>query len=618
MRKRECFIDPQKITFGFREEQKSGLIDFTRNVGTILPLHVILKKFFELPEVFEKTINYVTSLQSKENVSNIMQTEFWKIRSTDMEQDGIVLPIFLYEDDFESGNPLGSHATVYKMAAMYISLPCLPPKFRSKLSNIFLCQIAHTSDVNEYTDEQVYRNVIEQLNALATTGIELDIDDKKCKVYFKLALIIGDNLGLNRLLGFTTSFNANYFCRFCKVTKKNSHKLHTEDAHLLRRFEDYTTDVEQNDVKETGIKTNCIWNDVIGFHVTENFSIDILHDLFEGVCNYDMGQILYDMVVQQKLFTLDSLNFKLKFFKYPERSNKPPLISSTQLQNQYLKMTAAEMKCFILNCSLILGELILRKKKYWKLYLLLRQIVSLTLQTTMSNEDIKTLSNLIKQHHILYVKLFSNTLKPKHHHMVHYPRIMENTGPLCHTWTMRFEAKHRPLKQSAITSNNRINLPFTIAIKQQLCMSEMFLNRVGFKEIPIYEKIQNQNERPIVQIKDSRIIEGFHQIKNFTSNGIKYDVDTVVWISADELPIFGRVRNIFRKRVNCSSDDSDFLFIVRILKTVEKDEHLQSFRLIDTNSHQLVTLESLPFIEPRNMVILSNGCFYISYDYYLQ
>jgi hypothetical protein len=34
-----------------------------------------------------------------------------------------------------------------------------------------------------------------------------------------LGFVLGDNLGLNEILGFVQSFNANYSCRFCKIQK---------------------------------------------------------------------------------------------------------------------------------------------------------------------------------------------------------------------------------------------------------------------------------------------------------------------------------------------------------------------------------------------------------------
>ena len=95
----------------------------------------LLNKFFELTNVLVETVNYISLLESTENneFSNITQTELWKNKTAGIEE--IVLLIFLYDDDFECGNPLGSHATIYKMAGMYLSLPCLPPQFRSKLDN---------------------------------------------------------------------------------------------------------------------------------------------------------------------------------------------------------------------------------------------------------------------------------------------------------------------------------------------------------------------------------------------------------------------------------------------------------------------------------------------------
>ncbi|KYN19735.1 hypothetical protein ALC57_07962 [Trachymyrmex cornetzi] len=319
-------------------------------------------------------------------ISNIMQTDFWKSKIS--ESNKITLPLFLYEDDFECGNPLGSHTTVYKMSGMYISLSCLPPEFRSKLDSIFLFQIVHSR--------------------------------------------------LNSILGFTTSFNSNFFCRFCKVTKNISKTQYKQNNCFLRNKENYDSDVMKNDVQKTGIRVKSVWNDVLDFHITQNFCVDIMHDLLEGVCNYEMGLILHQFICIQKLFTLEVLNFKLKYFKYPVNDNKPPLITALQLQKKYIKLSAAEMKCFILNASLIFGDLISRENIFWNLYILLRQIVR----------------------------------------------------PLIHIWTMRFEAKHRPLKQSALMSNNKINLPLTIAIKHQLHMSTLFLDNKVFEESITYKKLE--------------------------------------------------------------------------------------------------------------------------------
>lgn len=278
-------------------------------------------------------------------------------------------------------------------------------------------------------------------------------------------------------------------------------------------------------------------------------------------------------------------------------------------------MSAAEMKCFILNACLIFGELIPRKNKVWKLYLLLRQIVSITLQSSVSCNDVELLCNLIEEHHSLYIKLFGETLKPKHHNMLHYARIMEIIGPLVHIWTMWFEAKHRPLKQSASTSNNRINLPYTIAMKQQLHLAKLFLDKKIFDSSITYEKLNNPNERPIVKLPNIDL-NTFYQIKYFVIDNIKYDVNTVIKLLTSDTPIYGRISNILKEKENSINAISDvkIAFIVKVLKCVKRDNHFQSYQLKDTNEYKFILYQSLLYLEPRNEVSLANGMIYVSYD----
>jgi len=55
----------------------------------------------------------------------------------------------------------------------------------------------------------------------------------------------------------------------------------------------YAADIFINDLTCTGIKERCIWNDLISFTVTDNFSVDIMHDnMLEAVLKFDIGLIL--------------------------------------------------------------------------------------------------------------------------------------------------------------------------------------------------------------------------------------------------------------------------------------------------------------------------------------
>ncbi|KAF0693247.1 Uncharacterized protein FWK35_00033783, partial [Aphis craccivora] len=58
-----------------------------------------------------------------------------------------------------------------------------------------------------------------ELNYLENTGISVTHNNKVQQIFFSLGLIIGDNLGLHSVLGFTESFVSRYPCRFCKTIK---------------------------------------------------------------------------------------------------------------------------------------------------------------------------------------------------------------------------------------------------------------------------------------------------------------------------------------------------------------------------------------------------------------
>jgi len=70
-------------------------------------------------------------------------------------------------------------------------------------------------------------------------------------------------------------------------------------------------------------------------------------------------------------------------------------------------------------------------------------VISQSIQT----ECIFLLKTLITKHNQLILrKIFQTNLKPKHHHLIHYPYIMETVGPFSHLWSMRYESNHRESK----------------------------------------------------------------------------------------------------------------------------------------------------------------------------
>ncbi|EZA61817.1 hypothetical protein X777_09791, partial [Ooceraea biroi] len=120
------------------------------------------------------------------------------VRKKSFENNAIVFPLFIYYDDWEINNPLGSHCT--SLGGVYYYVPCLPPECVSRLENIFLALLFNTEDRNEFGNKQTFAPLIEELNFLEQVGITIIVNGNLYKIYFVLSLLLGDNLDLHVIL----------------------------------------------------------------------------------------------------------------------------------------------------------------------------------------------------------------------------------------------------------------------------------------------------------------------------------------------------------------------------------------------------------------------------------
>lgn len=233
-------------------------------------------------------------------------------------------------------------------------------------------------------------------------------------------------------------------------------------------------DVQLKDDSKTGIKESCVFNNVKGFHITQNLTVDIMHDLLEGVCMYVLKAILFEFIFKNEYFTLQTLNNRIKKFDFgSESTNKPPLIKVKQGKEKLnMKFSSAEMLCLVRYLGLIIGDLVPENDKNWNLYKNLRRIVDIVLSPRIVESDAKDLDQLVKNLNSSYFKL-CRKLKPKFHFLTHYCQVLLSNGPLVKFWSMRFELFHRTIKSIAESTASKVNLIKAVAIKQALKLCEM-------------------------------------------------------------------------------------------------------------------------------------------------
>ncbi|KAL5242322.1 hypothetical protein ACI65C_009732 [Semiaphis heraclei] len=315
----------------------------------VIPLRCVLQKFFSLENVLSETFDFMATLKNNSGViTNFIQGSYWQTRIKHHE-GRLVLPLFMFFDDYESGNVLGSHSGIHKLGAVYVSIPCLPPYRSTSLSNIFLALLFHSSDRLQFGNRVIFNSIIDEFNFLMKTGVYIDSLQFKGTIYFELGLILGDNLGLHTITGLVESFSSNFCCRICTMNKENIKTQCYEDQSLLRSTEQYLIDVERNDLSSTGIKEKCVWLDVNDFSLFNQVGVDVMHDMFEGCCKYVMSFILVYYIKELKLFSLEVFNDRISCFDFGPESNKPCTLSMEHINVGKVRQSASEISMVLIH-----------------------------------------------------------------------------------------------------------------------------------------------------------------------------------------------------------------------------------------------------------------------------
>ncbi|XP_055910338.1 uncharacterized protein LOC129944725 isoform X1 [Eupeodes corollae] len=614
--KKKTYIAPQGIVIGqrFDHVKRNGIsrmevIDCQEH---FIPLRNILQTFFSLENVLAETLEYMDSLKDKNVMENFIQGSYWKNRVLH-HSNRIVLPLFIYFDDYEIGNVLGSHAGVHKLGAVYVSIPCLSPWRSSVLSNIFLILLFHSSDRVSFGNNIIFKPVIDDFNFLSEEGIQIDVPTFKGTLYFELGLILGDNLGIHSMIGFVESFSANFSCRVCKVTKADLKEQLYENTALLRTTDSYEGDLALNNLSLTGIKERCVFLGIKGFDLFQQVGADVMHDVLEGVAKYILSFMLNKYTQNSKFFTLAIFNDKLLAFEYgPDSKNKPCSIEKEHLKRGNIRLSSGEMLTLLRFLGLLIGDFIPRDDDYWALYTNLRKILDILLSVRISPGTDNLLQVLIAELNELYIKLTKDSLKPKFHNLLHYHTALKKYGPLSSFWSMRFEAKHRQSKMSARSSCNQINVTWSLAMKHQLSLNEMFLRGKLCNILEVGPK-------KIVPLPETKILQSLLQLDpkktlirvNWaTMSSILYKKGSILVKSLNSdryLYNFFLLEKIYLYNCDC------LIFEGMLLQTLCFDDHYYAYEVEVPSLTNQVTmlLESFLSPIPNTLNTLPNGRQYV-------
>lgn len=296
-----------------------------------------------------------------------------------------------------------------------------------------------------------------------------------------LACYSFDNLGASIALGFVESFNSYYCCRICEMEKTESRKACKEDLSLYRTKESYSQHLEiiskseKVDYKQTkGIKRYCVLNNLKYFHMFDNPYIDPMHDLNEGIIR-DLLKYLFDYCIQEKIITEASLKGKIQCFNYGRLNtrNKPSVLLRDKAN---LNQSASQIFCLLIHTPFILFDHQYNSKlqQVWICVESLIRITQIVYSNVLTERDLTELEETVSMYLRSVQEKFEHKLKPKDHYLTHYASVIRAMGPVKKLSMMRFEAKHRQLKNLIQSSRNFKNIPKSIVQKHQKHMVHSF------------------------------------------------------------------------------------------------------------------------------------------------
>lgn len=385
------------------------------------------------------------------------------------------LKIQIATDDFEVCNPIGSKATLHKICAIYFVIRNMPRL--SNLMNINLICLCNSNDIRtQQTDfNNLWKIIVKEIKHIEEFGI--DINDN-LNVKGTLVSLSFDNLGANQSLGFFEAFNANYYCRMCECSKEQCQTLCGENKDKRRTRESY--DMHMNVIEMStnvdsttacGLKRYCALNDLHYFHILENQSVDIMHDLNEGVIPYLLKH-LFAYCNSEKIIKENALMQLIQYHDYGilNRRNIP---SQINLDKSNLNQNASQSLCLFQNIPFILHQFREKLQDVWDCVESLLKIVQIAYSLKITENDLQTLEQCVFNHlNCVKRKLkIKDNLLPKHHFTTHYTSIIRAMGPLKPMSMIRFESKHKTLKNFVKRNHNFKNINKSLAIKHQQLMS---------------------------------------------------------------------------------------------------------------------------------------------------
>ncbi|KAJ8034379.1 hypothetical protein HOLleu_21184 [Holothuria leucospilota] len=353
---------------------------------------------------------------------------------------------------------------------------------------------------------------------------------------------------------------------------------------------------------ETGIWHSSILNELAYFHVSDNYAVDIMHDIYEVVAPKEI-KLVIGALINQKLFTLEELNRRILSYSYGYKyeENRPSPIFASSLNNPggASGQTAAQSVCLVKYLPLIIGDKVPQGCDCWEILLLLFDIFKIISATWISSEGTIYLRNLVEEHYRLYLSKFSDQhLTPKQHFMTQYHRIIRQLGPLNQYSCMRFEGKHKSMKNYARLCNNFQNIAKTLPKKHQTNQSYKCLLKepVGKLQCDLFDQsvvhiASLEAAEILVQELNISLLSDVTITGRVVIKGCDFRVRSIIMLPPEDVDNDA----LFSQIISIVVEKKEVYVLVKDMETLYYERHYQAFAVNICSYHSIVFANTVIF-----------------------
>ncbi|KAF0714943.1 Uncharacterized protein FWK35_00018261, partial [Aphis craccivora] len=187
------------------------------------------------------------------------------------------------------------------------------------------------NNINEFHLKMTAQEMMTFVHFFSLMVGDLIPDDDPVWIKNKYSPFIPNSRKLNHPLSYVLLFQDNFkpkhhiLLHYPSIIRKSGPPKHFWCFRFEAKHKDlktYARNIINEIHKITSSNTKFILNNINSFHVTTNFCVDVMHDIFDGVCHYDMCHTVTYYTDTVNVSALETFNFRTQHFIYGELEQK--------------------------------------------------------------------------------------------------------------------------------------------------------------------------------------------------------------------------------------------------------------------------------------------------------